>query len=765
MEEMFGLLACYFPIDYNDAAKSISITREDLADGLMNCLSARADFSDYCLPLILEKLDSTLKQARIDSYKLLAACCESYTVDSVDKKSSELWKYIQKDVLPALDQQICEAALRALSEMVRLFSSEKQILKKFLDDVLISIRTLLNNVEDNLFQSAINVLLAVSSRSLTAAEYVLSNLRIVFNAEKIKTLSQRKTVVSSLKPFLGFVKACGIAKSENPENQTLFAEIAKFYLDSSESGDVEVRRLALLGIQELVSEFDEKFMNQILEVVANHIKTEENDVIRKECLNILRQAAKLTPGKVLELLEKKFDGDVSGSSDVKAFVSAVSVVADIDGITSFAVPHLIHIIVDSTNFDVGLLGLLDLCRMVDDDSSPFFRVINEQYDVMFRLIDWGKEYLSEAKAFSDSTMQNLSEAIALIMRRQETCVQQSVVDGHAHGLLNPIISGHELNVVLLEALIGSARASVKLDRFKTLPDMLITLSLTSGNEWVRTSSSRLLASIVNKWADDSLFESVCKSVFAALEETSPMSKRSNGARLLTWITKGLLLANSNHLESILSRWFDLLDREDVGEVVVEGFQVVLQEENLFLNMDSHCNVKILYRQRLFTAFPKLVEKFENCRESVKPNYLLALMRLIEGVPRHVTVTETAKVLVIMVQALDLRRQDVIALSLAMLNEWLQEKQGVLQSHALSLIPKFLTLSRFEGSMKIRINALKCLHSYAFYPTFIILPLKNEVVKSLEQCLDDKKRLVRTEAVRARSRWFLVGSPGEDSMFS
>lgn len=34
----------------------------------------------------------------------------------------------------------------------------------------------------------------------------------------------------------------------------------------------------------------------------------------------------------------------------------------------------------------------------------------------------------------------------------------------------------------------------------------------------------------------------------------------------------------------------------------------------------------------------------------------------------------------------------------------------------------------------------------------MLPYKNEVIQSLETCLDDKKRLVRKEAVKSRSSW-------------
>ena len=35
----------------------------------------------------------------------------------------------------------------------------------------------------------------------------------------------------------------------------------------------------------------------------------------------------------------------------------------------------------------------------------------------------------------------------------------------------------------------------------------------------------------------------------------------------------------------------------------------------------------------------------------------------------------------------------------------------------------------------------------------MLPYKNEVIQSLELCLDDKKRLVRKEAVKSRSSWY------------
>ena len=39
----------------------------------------------------------------------------------------------------------------------------------------------------------------------------------------------------------------------------------------------------------------------------------------------------------------------------------------------------------------------------------------------------------------------------------------------------------------------------------------------------------------------------------------------------------------------------------------------------------------------------------------------------------------------------------------------------------------------------------------------IFPHRSTVTKGLAPCLDDKKRLVRKEAAKARSDWFLLGA--------
>jgi hypothetical protein len=49
------------------------VTREDLAGALLPCLIASPDFTEFCIPLLLEKLDSQLRVAKLDSLHVLVS--------------------------------------------------------------------------------------------------------------------------------------------------------------------------------------------------------------------------------------------------------------------------------------------------------------------------------------------------------------------------------------------------------------------------------------------------------------------------------------------------------------------------------------------------------------------------------------------------------------------------------------------------------------------------------------------------------------------
>lgn len=113
------------------------ITREDLSEGLSHCLTATPKLSSESLTLILEKLDSTLKVAKIDSYKLLQRCCKNLNAVHLETFIETLWKIMLRDLIPVMDACIQSEALKALSSVISAISNSETILNKFLDDVII----------------------------------------------------------------------------------------------------------------------------------------------------------------------------------------------------------------------------------------------------------------------------------------------------------------------------------------------------------------------------------------------------------------------------------------------------------------------------------------------------------------------------------------------------------------------------------------------------------------------------------------------------
>lgn len=73
-EEMFEVFSCYFPIDFHPSPNDPqAITRDALAEKLSVCLCSSKGFADSCFTLALEKLDSDMKVAKLDSLNLLVS--------------------------------------------------------------------------------------------------------------------------------------------------------------------------------------------------------------------------------------------------------------------------------------------------------------------------------------------------------------------------------------------------------------------------------------------------------------------------------------------------------------------------------------------------------------------------------------------------------------------------------------------------------------------------------------------------------------------
>jgi hypothetical protein len=114
--ELFEVLSCYFPIAFTPPPNDpYRISRDDLAKGLESTLVSETRFAPFLMPLILEKLSSILKQAKIDALCMLGAAAEAFGSGPLIDDAAVVWKALRVELLgPASEGLLTPEAAAAV---------------------------------------------------------------------------------------------------------------------------------------------------------------------------------------------------------------------------------------------------------------------------------------------------------------------------------------------------------------------------------------------------------------------------------------------------------------------------------------------------------------------------------------------------------------------------------------------------------------------------------------------------------------------------
>jgi DNA repair/transcription protein MET18/MMS19 len=105
-----------------------------------------------------------------------------------------------------------------------------------------------------------------------------------------------------------------------------------------------------------------------------------------------------------------------------------------------------------------------------------------------------------------------------------------------------------------------------------------------------------------------------------------------------------------------------------------------------------------------------------------------------------------------IAALSSYDSNLIVCALGVAQDILPNAQDLVVQHLGSFIHALLRLTQFQ-SANVRIQALHCLSCLAAKgKSEVLSPFKPSVVKELAIALDDKKRIVRKNAVDCREKW-------------
>ncbi|CAI0423440.1 unnamed protein product [Linum tenue] len=99
ISDIFSILGCYFPIHFtHPTTEGTDVTKDDLSTALMMAFAATPLFEPFAVPLLLEKLSSSLPSAKVDSLKSLNYCATKYGTDRMGKHAKAIWSSLKDTI-------------------------------------------------------------------------------------------------------------------------------------------------------------------------------------------------------------------------------------------------------------------------------------------------------------------------------------------------------------------------------------------------------------------------------------------------------------------------------------------------------------------------------------------------------------------------------------------------------------------------------------------------------------------------------------------
>ncbi|NWQ72814.1 MMS19 protein, partial [Columbina picui] len=834
VEELFEVTSCYFPIDFTPPPNDPhGIQREDLILSLRAVLASTTQFAEFLLPLLIEKLDSDLQSAKLDSLQTLTACCAIYGQKELQEFLPSLWSSLRREVFQTASEKVegeCLAALHSLSACLSrsvLSSDTEDLLDSFLSSILQDCRHHLCEPDMKLVWPSAKLLQAAASASLRAYHRVTHNVLPLLLEQYTKhpQSSQRRTILEMLLGFLELQQKWGPVEEDESTLLSLQGSVCSVVFSALTDPSVQlqlvgIRALTVLGcLQGFLSPSDlELVVDHLIRLALREEDSQSSEAAMEAAGSLAPIYPKVFSGCMVPRLEEELQSEWEEKSSRDSLrqhcLQALAAVSTHPSIVRETVPVLLQHLrkVQKESEARSPQDVVSVCQSLyrvalqcqqDEDCCWYFH----QTVVPCLLA------MSVQAAMQESTHPLLGKALleeevlaamvpvisAATTRLSPELAAQSVshvvplfLDGEVSFLpqnsfpcsFQPFEDGECLEaqrrlVALLMAFVCSLPRNVAIPQQERLLRELLALSCSCNCPFTATTAAKCFAGLVNKHpAGQQLDEILQLAVNRVEPDLAQGPCRTQALTLLLWVratlgargaepgtaqggadsalpaqvTKALVLRYHPLSSRLTDKLLDLLGDTELGTATADGFFLLMAESPDVLHKGCHADVRIMFRQRFFTDnVPKLVQGFHGAGPDVKANYLKALSHVLNHLPKPVLVTELPTLLPLLLEALSCSDHVVQLSTLSCLQPLLLEAPQIMSLHVNTLVTKFLSLTS-SPTMAVRIAALRCAHALTSLPTTVLLPYKARVIRALAKPLDDKKRLVRKEAVAARGEW-------------
>ncbi|XP_076255143.1 MMS19 nucleotide excision repair protein [Rhynchophorus ferrugineus] len=730
-EEMFDVLACYFPVDFKAPPKDTNkITREDLAQGLCECLTCIPDFGPHAIPLALEKLDSALKIAKEDALEILRKGCQNYMVETYKQFSLEILNQLQKDIFTVDDEGLRENCKETLKAIINKLESDHDF-KQSISDLTSSLKS---NLAPGLkvFHRTTEFLLAIAEATAISS-LVVVQIAGGFLRDSYESTTDSADKSQQLRAYINFIKS-----AMNNNSKSILHDIEEIQkapllcLDALLEGDEILKTEGLKGFSEIGGYISEDVRGILFKHIKENIVVTQSDATRKSALFLC--FAKMSEQYPVEVDNSVlYKNKIQSCEELNIYIEYLS--HSLVNVQYFE-DYLINTFIGYAVSDVDCSKVIfDHLRYFLEQNTRFIGVLIEK-----QFIPTLTNFLSNIDNPEVNWLLNIKHVLTVILRDQSTEVQKQIYENETIKVYRNELM---FNAVLIGIIVG-LKKSVFIDSDKI--DFLLNNVLNSSDYFIKDASLQCLASILNKINQDLL-----EGYLNKIQQCCNVITGDDKILLMSWVTKSLVTRNHSAGWNWTNELVNLLnDNIDCSS----GFRLIVRDEQNPLSLQNDSIIMPLYKQKFFVyATNKLCE----VNNIDKAPYFKTVGYLIENAPRQAVLGQFKKVTRLVFLCLEKSTEaEVLEIILLRLTEFMSSKESVIENCLEDVLLRILDLTTFESSMRVRIAALRGLKEISRnYPIYKLVPLQQRVIRKLGVCIDDKKRIVRREAVDCRTLWYLL----------
>ncbi|KAJ4338848.1 hypothetical protein N0V95_007946 [Ascochyta clinopodiicola] len=815
-QDLFDAVFNYFPITFRPPPDDpYGITAQDLKDRLRDCISSTSDFAPYAFPALLDKLDSTSMNTKRDVLQTITASVNEYGPRTISLYSITLWDALKFEILNVQEEDLAEEALNGLAAVARSLSQGTSgPLNAYLRPIVKECNEHLEDAPTKQSQASARILHKIAQVSAevsnTLLAGVLPTLFLLF--QNADTMAKRRGLLEVLIQLVraniavyGDWRSPGAAGEKVDTNgikefkeQSLEALLNG--LESAPTKEVSFRLVCLDGllqlskVRQLLNDEDIGKAIQALQTIVVHEDSYGKDEVKEAAINGIVDIAHQKPQVVVDKAFPAFlaqlpDSDAEGSRSYSSSLEAFAKLASEDKVFDTVLLRLKNKFSTAVQQNASPTYLIALLSAIlyalnkgeaklssNPNSSTYYN------DIALPLLQRASSSdSSHPTAFNDESTLDLVGRICGLIVRSQSAESQNMIATELYTLfrgtpqsdLPPFslnaAAENDKTMVISTHLLASFRKET------TLPCELQFL-ITSLADYVqkpglsgpvRAASLRQFSLVINKYYSASALRTCMDPLEAKFDLFSSERLDAQRTRIIFACLKGVVLRSSPVLNSLYPTVLSLLSHPQYGGAVAHGFTTLLQPDDL-LTKYNHCQISGLHKQKSFALLiPNITQSFREASTETKPNYLVALNGVLKWVPFEIVVEEVDKLVTLLLQSLDLKGIDMVKeATIQTLCSTLVERAQVLEEHSGSLIGRLLanaTVSREAGAPpKVRVAALRCLTLVSEkFKQETVLPYRRQVVKKLIAALDDKKREVRSAAVKCRAKWLEIDEAGDD----